>query len=119
MLIYKVILSIQPKSEVRYMLCQIYSVCQDICITICSLSHSCHNRWSTPLRDLENLNHPWGGVEGAPRGYPGPSTPPQGGGSGAGAARPRTPTLGCFEISESLRYRRNPRSHLHMSSKTL
>src|SRR5262249_36834827 len=54
------------------------------------------------IRDLENLNHPWGGVEGAPRGYPGPSTPPQGGGSGAGAARPRTPTLGCFEISESL-----------------
>src|SRR5262249_50760843 len=36
------------------------------------------------LRDLENRNHPWGGVEGAPRGYPGP------------------PTLGCFEISESL-----------------
>src|SRR5215475_11451064 len=54
------------------------------------------------IRDLENLNHPWGGVEGAPRGYPGPSTPPQGGGTGAGCARPRTPTLGCFEISESL-----------------
>src|SRR5262249_13524553 len=54
------------------------------------------------MRDLENLNHPWGGVEGAPRGYPGPSTPPQGRGSGAGCARPRTPTLGCFEISESL-----------------
>src|SRR5215831_19182421 len=32
----------------------------------------------------------------------GPSTPPQGGGSGAGCARPRTPTLGCFDISESL-----------------
>src|SRR5262249_10234113 len=51
------------------------------------------------LRDLENLNHPWGGVEGPSA----PPPPPQGGGTGAGAARPRTPTLGCFEISESLR----------------
>src|SRR5262249_4975740 len=43
------------------------------------------------LRDLENLNHPWGGVEGAPRGYPGPSTPPQGGVRGRAAPAPEPP----------------------------
>src|SRR5262245_44108286 len=59
------------------------------------------------VRDLENLNHPWGGVEG-------PKAPPhlpRVGVRGRAQPAPRTPTLGCFEISESLKRSSNKGDH--------